>query len=100
MIITQDPKIHQLDDGSIVFREDCNTGESFYKIAFVLRHGQIMPELLPEVNAKSEEHLKMLKKCKTVQEVLQTEKKFGVIRKISDLTNYQRLIVKETYVGL
>ena len=42
----------------------------------------------------------MLEKCKTVQDVLQTEKEFGVIRKISDLTNYQRLIVKETHVGL
>ena len=72
-------QIHQFRNGSIVFRTDCNTGELFYNIAFLLYGGQIIPAL-GEKKVENEEHLEALLKSKNLADILQIERKFDIVR--------------------
>lgn len=96
MITTQDRNLHQLDNGIIVFHRHNKTRELSYKIAFPIINGQAMED--PTNITITDEQYEKIKSAKTVEEVLQIEKKLGIIRKNDEKLRLVNVVVKETFV--
>ena len=92
-MIIENSNLHQLDNGSILFRTDRNTEERFYKV-FFMEVGKIIEFETTEV--KNNDHEEAMRKCNNLKEVFEINKKFGIKNPIY---TFQQFVVKVTHVN-